>query len=78
MSRSTSSIQALLDDPVRARQHVGRSRQADVFRRRQIDDEVELRRLLNGQVDRLRTFENLVDVHGYAMKLVGKVRCIEH
>ena len=36
----------LSNDFIRPRQHVGRNRQADLLRRFQIDDELELRRLL--------------------------------
>ncbi len=37
-------------DPIRPHQHVGRDRQADLLRCFQIDDELELDRLLDGKV----------------------------
>ena len=52
----------LLDHLVRPRQHVRWNRQADLLRRFQIDDEFELRRLLDGQIGGLGALENLVDV----------------
>jgi len=36
----------LLDHPIRPRQHIRRNRQADLFGRFEIDDELELFRLL--------------------------------
>ena len=38
------------NDLIRPRQHVGRYRQADLFGGFQIDDELELRRLLHGKI----------------------------
>src|SRR5207253_9504499 len=38
----------LLNHLIRPRQHIGRNRETDLLRRFQIDDELELRRLLHG------------------------------
>jgi hypothetical protein len=38
-----------LDHPIRPRQHIRRNRYADLFRGLQIDDELKLRRLLDGE-----------------------------
>jgi hypothetical protein len=46
----------LLDHLIRPRQHVGRNRQADLLGRFQIDDELELCRLLHRQVGGLGSF----------------------
>ena len=52
----------LLDHLIRPRQHVRRNRQADLFRGLQIDDELELRRLLHRQIGGLGAFQNFVHV----------------
>ena len=44
------------DDPVRPHQHVGRNRQADLLGGFQIDDELELGRLLDGEIGGLGAF----------------------
>ena len=58
----------LFDDFVRPHQHVGWYREADLLRGFQIDDELELLRLLDGQIRRLSPFENLVHKSGSALK----------
>ena len=63
---------------IRSRQHIRRNRQADLLRGFEIDDELELRRLLHWQVGGLCTFQNLVDVNGGAPVLVSHVSCIGH
>ena len=50
-----------LDDFIRSRQHLLRNRQTDLLSGFEIDDELELLRLLDGQVGRLGTFQNLVN-----------------
>jgi hypothetical protein len=44
----------LLDHVIRPRQHVLRNRQVDLLSRFQIDDQLELRRLLHWHIGRLR------------------------
>jgi hypothetical protein len=43
----------LLDDFIRPPQHIRRDRQADLLRRFQINDELKLPRLLEGELGRL-------------------------
>ena len=49
-----------LDHFIRLVQHIRRNRQADLLGNLEIDDQFELRWLLNGKVSRLGTFEDLV------------------
>jgi hypothetical protein len=51
-----------LDHPVRSRQYVRRDRENDLLRRLQIDDEFELRRLLDGKLGRVDSLQD--SVHG--------------
>jgi len=46
----------LLDDLIRPGQQRRRDRQAEGFSGLEINDEIELRRLLDGKVSRFRTF----------------------
>src|SRR5262244_2824725 len=48
---------------IRPCQHIRRNRQADLFSGFEIDNELELRRLLDWQVRRLGAFQNLIDVY---------------
>src|SRR5262249_17782123 len=68
----------LLNDLVRPRQHRGRDREAEGLRRLEVDDELELGGLLDGEVGRLGALEESVDVAGRAAMQVGKVRPIGH
>jgi hypothetical protein len=52
----------LLDHLIRARQHVRRNCQADLFGGFQIDHQLELRRLLYGQVGGFGTFQDSVQL----------------
>jgi hypothetical protein len=54
-----SAIENSFNDSIRPHQHVGRNRQADLLRGFQIDDELEVYRLLHGQVGGLGAFETL-------------------
>src|SRR5262244_3099439 len=56
----TLAPHVLPDHPVRPRQHIRRNRQADLFCRLQIDDELKLCRLLDRQVGRLRAFQYFI------------------
>ena len=49
------------DHLTRPRQHIRRNRNADLFSGFQIDDELELLRLLYGQVGGLGAFQDFVD-----------------
>ena len=57
------------NDPVRSHQHIRWNRQTDLLRRFEIDDELELLRLLHGKVRGLAAFQNLVHVGGGAPEL---------
>ena len=74
LSLDTPHSPLSLDHFVRSRQHVRRNRQADLLGGFEIDDELELRRLLHGQVGGLGAFQNLVHVSGGAPVQVGDVR----
>src|SRR5215831_16215332 len=67
-----------LDHLIRSRQHVRRNRKADLLGGLQIDDELELRRLLHREISRLGAFQNLVHIRGSAAEQVGGVRAIVH
>src|SRR6266498_2998510 len=53
---------ALLDHLVRSRQNVGRNREADLLGGLQVDDELELRRLLHRQIGGLGSLQYLVHI----------------
>ena len=61
MSFAVSNVEPLLNNFVRSRQHVRRNGQTDLLCRFEIDDELKLRRLLNGNVGWLRAFQDLVN-----------------
>jgi hypothetical protein len=67
-----------LDDLVRPRQHVRRNRQADLLRRFEIDDELELLWLLYGEIGGLGTFQYLVHIRGGAPEQVGNAHAVGH
>jgi hypothetical protein len=69
---------ALLDDLIRPQQYCLRDRQAERLRRLEVDRQLELRRLLNGQVGRLGALEDLVDVGCGAATQVGKAGSVGH
>jgi hypothetical protein len=52
----------LLDDLVRTQEQRLRNRQAERLRRSLVDPQLELRRLLDGQVAGLGAFKDLVDL----------------
>ena len=60
--KSATEKLKLLNDLIRSFQHLRRNRQVDLFRCFQVDDQLELLRLLDGQVGGLGAFENLIDV----------------
>ena len=61
---STSSNGALLDHFIRPPQHRRRDRQAERLRSLEVDDKLKLGGLLDGEVCRLRTLQDLVDQGG--------------
>src|SRR5262249_58301526 len=68
----------LLNDPIRLREHLRRNRQADLLGRLEIDDDLELRRLLDRNIAKLGTFRNLLHVRGGAPAQVGHVHAVRH
>src|SRR6202795_1982260 len=67
-----------LDDLIRPPQHRLREGQAEGPGGLEVDDQLELRRLLDGQVAGLGALENLVHVGRGAPKQISKVRSIGH
>ena len=63
----------LFNHLIRPRQHIRRNRQADLLRGFQIDDQLELCRLLDGQIGGLGAFQNLVHIRSGAAGQVGEV-----
>src|SRR5215831_3864701 len=57
-----------LNQLVRSRQHIRWNRETDLLRGLQIDQQLELRRLLYRQVCGLSTFEDLVNICGGATR----------
>ena len=68
-----SAIENSFYDFVRPYQHVGWNRQADLLRRLQIDDELELHRLLHGEFGWFGAFEDFIHVGRSAPGQVGEV-----
>jgi len=52
---------ALANNSIRPRQHIGRNCHADLLGGLEIDHELKLRRLFDGNVSGLGAFQNLVD-----------------
>src|SRR5438132_9988225 len=67
-----------LNDFVRPRQHIGRDRQADLLGRFQIDNELELLRLLDGEISRLGTFQDFIHVDSGPPVQVGIAHTVAH
>ena len=66
----------LSDDPIRSRQHIRRNRQADLFCGFQIDDELELRRLFDGNLGGLGAFQDFIAIDGGAPEQAIDVRFV--
>src|SRR5262249_43640793 len=67
-----------LDNLVRSRQHIRRNREADQLGCFQIDDELELRRLLYGKVGRLGSLQDFVDQSGGVSAIGTGARPVRH
>src|SRR5882724_5141305 len=76
--RGAADRHRLLDHLIRPRQQRRRDRQAEGLGGLEVDDQLELRRLLDGQIARLGALENLVHVGRGAPKQISKVRSIGH
>jgi hypothetical protein len=66
------------DHLIRSHQHVGRDRDANLLSGLEIDDQLELRRLLHGQIGRLRALQEYVDVCSSAPPQVNEIRSVVH
>ena len=62
-NRKSADLKSL-DQPIRSGEHLRRNRDADLLCRLEIDHQLELHWLLDGQVSRLRAFEDLVHIGG--------------
>jgi hypothetical protein len=62
LNRKIDNLKSL-DHLIRPRERFRRNRQADLLRRFQIDNELELRRLFDWQVSRLCALEDFVDTN---------------
>src|SRR6266576_2746984 len=78
MSFEVSAFKPLLDHLIRPRQHIRWNRLADLLRCFQIDDELELCRLLDRQLGGLRAFKNFIDESRRAPKIIGDIRTVRH
>ena len=67
-----------LDHFVRPRQHVLRNRQTNLLCRFQIDDQLKLCRLLDGEIGGLAAFQDFVQVCSYAPVAVSEVCAVVH
>src|SRR4026209_1838258 len=61
---SLKSNTASSNYPVRSRQHIRRNREADLLCGLEINDELKLCRLLDGEISGFGAFEDLIDVGG--------------
>src|SRR5215510_10919978 len=61
----------LLNHLIRSRQDVRRDRQTDLLRRFEVDDKLELYRLLYRQISRLRSLEDFIDIGGGTVEQIG-------
>src|SRR5437870_11193977 len=73
-----SDVEPSSDYLVRPEQNRLRNRYADLLCRLQVEDQLELRRLLDRQIGGLGTFQNFVNVGGGAPEQFGTVRSICH
>src|ERR1700730_1343829 len=67
-----------MDHLIRPPQQRRRNRQAERLRGLEVDDEVELRGLLDGKITRFGAFQDLVHVGRSASKQISNVRSIRH
>src|SRR6266571_7127509 len=77
-SISTQSSTPSFDDSIRPIQNRLRNRQADLLGCFQVDHQLKLRWLLDWQVSRLCTFEDLVHIRSGTPVHVGRVSAIVH
>src|SRR5882672_4984312 len=78
-TESNSAIdRALLNHLIRALQERRRDRQPEGLRGLEVDDQLELSRLFDGEIGGLRTLENAVDVRGRALHKMLAVVAVGH
>src|SRR6476661_8258013 len=77
-SRQGRFVAPSLDDLIRPLQERRRDRQAEGLGGLEVDDQLELGRLLYREVSRLRALEDLVDVQGNLPEHVIKIRAVGH
>ena len=77
-SRFAICHQSSSDHLIRSRQHVRRNRQTNLLGGFQINNQLEFGRLLDGQVGRFSSFENLVHIVCEAPVLIVVVRRVGH
>src|SRR5688572_17920731 len=73
-----TAIRRLLDDSIRSRQHRLMDRHSQRFRSAEIDHQLELRRLLDGEVGGLGSSQDLVDMSRGAPGEDVEVRAVAH
>src|SRR5438094_2848803 len=78
MAHHRFSIARSLNYVVGSNQDVRRNRQADLLRCFQVDDEFKFRRLLDGKVGWLSSFENFVNEHRDTPIGVDPVNTVRH
>src|SRR5262249_44193095 len=67
-----------LNHSVRTKEHRLRNRQSDLFRRFQIDDELEFSWLLHREIGWFGAFQNLINVSGSAAVQICEARAVAH
>src|SRR5262249_18802186 len=74
--RKGVSAGSSFNNPIRPQQQRLGDRQAESLRRLEVDDEIKLRRLLDGEIGGIRSFENFIDVSRGAAEQVSKARAV--
>src|SRR5262249_28620211 len=72
------SYSPLFDHLIRPRQHIRRNCQADLLRGLEIDDQLELLRLLDREISGLCAFQNLVHIRSSAPEQIVNVWAVGH
>src|SRR6185295_15911037 len=66
------------DHPIRARQHIRRNRQTNLFRRFEVDNELKFLWLLHWEIGGLGALQDFVHVGGRAPENIGKAGTVIH
>src|SRR5262249_3815320 len=77
-SKAVATILRLLDNSVRSRQHLLWNCQVDLLGSLEIDHQCKFSRLLNRQIRRLATFQNLVNIRSRSTEQIRAVRPVSH